>query len=62
MLIQFLKTDGMKSYHDLPHSWVDRDQREVEDEWGAKLIEDFPNNFAKVGGVAVPKVKKTKKK
>lgn len=62
MRIRFMSTKGMLSYHDLPHSWADRDQRDIPDEAGARLVADFPDNFELVRGEAPPPKPKPKPK
>ena len=61
MLITFKGTSSMRSYHDLPHSWVDGDQREVTDESGKYLVSSFPDNFKVIKG-SVPPPKPSKRR
>ena len=46
----------MRSYHDRPKTWVDKDVREVSDEQGIYLVKTFPDHFAVYGKAGTPAV------
>ena len=61
MKVQFKATEQMRSYHDLPHSWVDGDDREVSEDMGKYLITTFPDQFKVVKSTSAPVFNKKKK-
>ena len=60
MIVKFKSTTSMRSYHDLPHSWVEGDTREVAEERAKYLIKDYPDNFAVIKSTSSPELKPKK--